>query len=250
MNRLSVINDIITSIQAQSYLEIGVHAGSVFFNVEVPMKYGVDPKFLFSISETLEDKPLFINGKLCFLDANLYELTSDQFFEIYAPDDLKDGIDVVFVDGLHTYEQSLKDVKNCLPYLNDGGVIIMHDCNPLSYATAYPAKKSMDEVLNLAKQGEIPGWNYNWNGDVWKALVHLRVEYDSLNIFTLDLDWGLGIITSGKGDKIENILLKDIQEADYSFLERNRETLLNLKPPKYLYEALENKNLRLLKPST
>ena len=35
-----------------------------------------------------------------------FALTSDQFFEKVAPEVLAGGVDVVFIDGLHTYQQA------------------------------------------------------------------------------------------------------------------------------------------------
>lgn len=227
MNRLAVIQKIIDTKRAKTYLEIGIHYGQVFFNVNVPMKFGVDPNFPFDVS-------IDESGRRIFEDGKLYQMTSDKFFSVFAPTDLKDGLDVVFIDGLHTYKQSLIDVKNSLKFMNPSGVIIMHDCNPLSAATAYPVEESIEEVLSLAKKWEIAGWNNCWNGDVWKALVHLRAEYDDLDIFTLDLDWGLGIITSGIAERHALIDVDKISKLDYSFLEMNRKDILNLKHPKYL----------------
>lgn len=238
MNRLSVIQKIINAINAEYYLEIGVASGEILINVDAKYKFGVDPEF--------KIPNLKVNGKQSFSDnknnlINLYEIESDLFFNNFVFNDLKKGIDVAFVDGLHTYTQSLKDIKNCLKYLNTNGFIIVHDCNPLNFSMGYPVKESIDEVINLGNSGDLAGWNGLWNGDVWKAIAHLRTEYDDLEIFTLDLDWGLGIITKGKGQKLTGVSIEDIEKADYYFLEKNREHLLNLKHPKYLDDYLKTK---------
>lgn len=42
--------------------------------------------------------------------------------------DLKDvKVDLIYIDGLHTYEQVKKDIENYLPLINDGGFICGHD---------------------------------------------------------------------------------------------------------------------------
>ena len=64
-------------------------------------------------------------------------MTSDEFF---AKASLPFRFDVVFIDGLHTYEQSRKDAENALGVIVEGGVIIMHDCNPPNAAAAQPAQ--------------------------------------------------------------------------------------------------------------
>lgn len=243
MNRLTVIQKIIDSIKAESYLEIGVQKGEILTNVNAKRKYGVDPEFKLNLGKPITTKTLFKDN--LYNNMILYQITSDRFFDEFAPRDLTKGLDIAFVDGLHNYDQSLKDVKNCLKYLNEGGFIVMHDCNPLNYAMAYPVKQSINEALELAHKGELPGWNGSWNGDVWKALVHLRLEYDDLNIFTLDLDWGLGIISKSKSLKIDDVTIEQLQQSDYYFLEKNRDKLLNLKHPKYLDQFLAEYNKTL-----
>lgn len=39
-------------------------------------------------------------------------------------------VDFVYIDGLHTYEQVKKDIKNYLPKIKKGGVIGGHDYHP------------------------------------------------------------------------------------------------------------------------
>lgn len=232
MNRLSVIQKIIDAIGTETYLEIGVRNANIIRRIKAQHKFGVDPEINFS-------KKMMIKKRLGLLDFKMIELESDVFFSQYANKLFNSlGIDLAFVDGLHEYKQAYRDVNNCLQYLNDGGLIIMHDCNPLNYAGAYPIKKSFNELDPLVKAGQIPGWNNCWNGDVWKALVRLRIEHNDLSIFTLDLDWGIGIITKGSGEQIRNLSVEELNSADYFLLEARRKELLNLKPPSYLADFL------------
>lgn len=39
-------------------------------------------------------------------------------------------VDFVYIDGMHTYEQVKKDIKNYLPIIKDGGFIGGHDYHP------------------------------------------------------------------------------------------------------------------------
>ena len=74
-------------------------------------------------------------------------------------DFLKNNIkkfDLIFLDGLHTYEQTIKDIDNSLKILNERGVILIHDCLP----------------KNL--EPNVPRMYGHWNGDAWKAIVHLE----------------------------------------------------------------------------
>jgi hypothetical protein len=233
MNRLTVLQAIIDKIAAQTYLEIGVQEGKIFFQIKAPRKIGVDPQFMFP-------KKAKLKHLLGLNKGETYELTSTDFFAQVAPELLSAGVDVALIDGLHTYEQALQDVENCLQYLNPHGVIIMHDCNPTSRANAWPVQASIDEVLDLAQRGEVPGWNGCWNGDVWKTIAHLRLANPDVNVFTLDLDWGLGVVAKGHATQpLTGFTTADLATADYSLLESNRTELLDLRPPSYFKTFLE-----------
>lgn len=233
MNRIAVIQSAINKLNAKVYLELGVSTGNTLFRIKAPKKLGVDPQFKFNRNRK-------IKRMLGLLDARLFEITSDKFFHSFAPKYLSNGLDVAFVDGLHTYKQALVDVENCLKYINKRGFIIMHDCNPPDFASAYPAKESFNDVRDMAKQGKIPGWNWNWNGDVWKAVAHLRISHPELNIFTLNTDWGLCVITRGTSTELKAVTLDELDEADYHFLENDRANILNLKPVSYFDTFINN----------
>tara|TARA_B100000989_G_scaffold158202_1_gene118094 strand:- start:574 stop:807 length:234 start_codon:yes stop_codon:yes gene_type:complete len=55
-----------------------------------------------------------------------------------------------------------------------------------------------------------------WNGDVWKAIVDLR-QSDELDIFTCEIDQGIGIIKKSKNTSILQINkpIKKLKFKDY-----------------------------------
>lgn len=233
MNRLTVIQRIAQAIGAKTYLEIGVNNGEVFFALDIPEKYAVDPHFNFSARANLHRLPgvrkgLYKNAEYFF------EETSDNFFEKHCDKLKKSGLDLAFVDGLHTYRQSYRDVINCLNYLNPNGVLVVHDTNPATPAIATPVINAIDEVLQKAQRGEIPGWTGNWSGDVWKTIVALQCERDDLNVVTLDIDWGVSVIMKTKNDN--RLSVTSIDGLGYKDLEANRAKWLNLKEPLFLNE--------------
>ena len=67
----------------------------------------------------------------------------------------------------------------------------------------YPVKESIDEVHKLVENNELKGWEGNWNGDTWKALVHMRIIHPDLEIFTIDTDFGVGSNKEGKRNPFE-----------------------------------------------
>ena len=48
-------------------------------------------------------------------------MTSDEFFEKYP----EEKFDVIFIDGLHHYDQCQKDTINALKKLNESGIILL-----------------------------------------------------------------------------------------------------------------------------
>jgi hypothetical protein len=234
MKIIDVIQQTISKKKARCYLEIGVKKGKVFLNVAARKKIAVDPEF------KIKPKKKFA---ACFQNASnlfntYYEMTSDDFFANRGQylSRLK-GIDIVFIDGLHTHEQTLKDVENCLTYLNKDGVIIMHDCNPATEIQASPAddrEQAADVRLHGKKQA--------WSGDVWKTIAHLRSKRKDLNVFVLDCDHGVGIVTHGQPDNLLAFSEQSIKDLSYSDLAKDREHILNLKPPDYLQKFLSQCN--------
>lgn len=227
MTRLEVLQKIIDTKKDCSYLEIGVYEGDTFLRIKAKKKVAVDPNFI--IPRSFKLKWCFRNFSNFF--AKYYETTSDSYFSRTE----KDYFDVVFIDGLHTYDQSLRDVMNSLEKLRPNGVIVMHDCNPLHYAAAYPAK-SLEHVVQL----NLPGWNGAWQGDVWKTICFLRSNRNDLQIFVMDCDDGLGIITRGQPGSCLDLNNADLSKMTYEDLEKNREMFLNLQSVSFLSEFLKS----------
>ena len=154
-SRIEIIKKIIIRENYKSYLEIGCDNDENFSQISIENKVGVDP-----------------------LRGGTLRMTSDQFFT-----NNKKNFDMIFLDGLHTYEQTIKDIDNSLKYLNEKGVIIIHDCLP---------KKIWNQI--------VPRIYGHWNGDVWKAIVHSRT-YEFADTYTCKADHGLGLIFKRKNKK-------------------------------------------------
>ena len=171
-SRFDIINKIIKKKKFESYLEIGCQSDVNFSKIIIKNKIGVDPQ-----------------------SGGTHRMTSDDFFK-----QNKSTFDLIFIDGLHVYEQVLKDIENSLKVLNDNGVILIHDC--------LPAK---------IWHQTIPQTHSSWNGDVWKSIVKSRTRID-LDTYTIEADQGLGLILKRKNkdllvDKIENF--KNLKFRDY-----------------------------------
>ena len=109
------------------------------------------------------------------VEGGTHKMTSDHFFSIN-----KDNFDIVFIDGLHEYSQVMKDIKNSLRFLNKEGIILLHDCLPRT-------------IWNQIT----PRLNSDWNGDVWKSIVHCRT-LENIDTYTFIADRGIGLIFQEK----------------------------------------------------
>lgn len=190
MKRYEIINHFIKKIDAKNYLEIGVRDGECFQKIICENKFGVDP------NPTSSD--------------TTHIMTSDDFFKTIDPS-IK--FDVVFIDGLHIDHQVDKDIENSLRFLNEGGVILLHDCNPPTESHALEVP-----VYTHPTNGE-------WNGTVYLSLIKLRLYRDDIALTTVDTDWGVGILTRGESKKI-NIFPNDALNWDY--FNKNRTEILDL----------------------
>jgi len=147
-SRQKIIQEIINDKKYKSYLEIGCFKNDLFNSIICEKKIGVDP-----------------------VSGGTIRKTSDDFFKT---NDKK--FDIIFIDGLHYYHQVKKDIKNSLNFLNDGGILLLHDCLP----------------NNIYEQA-VPRCQFIWNGDVWKAIVEFRTLMN-IDTYTCYADHGIGVI--------------------------------------------------------
>ena len=225
MDREKVILTLMKRKKLSHYLEIGVFNGHIFFRVKSPFKIAVDPDFQFD--NLRKAGKLFLNPYNIF--NKYFEKTSDDFFSEDAPGLFSDKkLEVALIDGMHEYAFALRDVENCLKYLSGDGVIVLHDCNPQVKADSV----SFEEWKARNFEG-------TWNGDVWRTLIHLRSLREDINVFTLDCDHGLGIVTFGKPENKINYSLEQIREFTFEDFDRNRSSWINLKPADYFYQYFQ-----------
>lgn len=185
---MQIINQLIQEHDYSSYLEIGVSQGVCFRQIKCEKKESVDP----ALGQYKHANPT-------------HKMTSDAFFNS-CDDETK--WDIIFIDGLHEANQVYRDIQNSLNHLNDNGVIVCHDMNPMT-----------EEAQNVPRTTKV------WNGDCWKAFVQLRTERNDLEMFVYDTDQGVGIIKKTK--KIIEPLILDC-ELTYENLKSHRDSWLNL----------------------
>ncbi len=219
LNRIKIVQAIIDKIDAKRYLEIGVHNGGCFLTIKARRKFGVDPHF--QIPKVHKRQAFRRDYRNLF---NQYiEKTSDEFFSVDKTIVHK-KFDVVFIDGLHTYGQTLRDVENSLEALNPGGAIVMHDCLP-PHEAASLAAPSLEEAHRINP----PGWNGEWCGDVWKTILYLRCFRKDVSACVFDCDKGIGVVVKRKNSSDFTLSKEKIDELTYSELLKNKETFIGLR---------------------
>ena len=150
-----LINDIAKIIDAHSYLEIGVETGLTFNQIKIFQKTAVDPRFLFDYQRDFRTNLSF------------HEITSDVFFKKLAENEIKNRkFDLIFIDGLHLFEQVLKDFINSVNHINTGGVIVIDDTVPIDEFSALPSQKDCYR-LRIESGRHNDG---SWQGDVYELI--------------------------------------------------------------------------------
>lgn len=223
MTRMQLIQHAVDTLPARTYLEIGVDEGQAFSAIRAPVKIGVDP---------IAAKPA-VAAALQRPGSSYFATTSDEFFARHASQVLATRADVVFIDGLHTYEQTSRDIDNALKYLTPGGVILVHDCLPASAPEATIAP-SHGEAWRING----PGWDGMWTGDTWKSIVAVRSGHTAAQALVLDCDHGVGVIYRSPAPAPLSLSLSEIDALDYAALRRNPQQLLGLARPARLRSIL------------
>lgn len=120
----------------------------------------------------------------------------------------KNTFDLIFIDGLHHSDQLYRDISNSLDILNKGGWIAIH--NTLPYT---------NQMQEVPYQGGL------WTGDCWKAVVSARQTIPNIDVFTIDIDYGLTIIRKSEND---TDLLEPILDMSYDSFLKNKIKWLNV----------------------
>ncbi|SDR69305.1 class I SAM-dependent methyltransferase [Christiangramia echinicola] len=233
MDRVQIIQKFININDYKTYLEIGTYKGVSLLPLKCRKKVAVDP----FIQIWRRKKLKWILKNPYNLNNSYFEMKSEDFFETKKEFLNKLSPEIVFVDGLHTYEASLNDTLNSLKFLKEGGVIILHDCYPPYKAAATPGVSSAD-----AKKRSVEGWTGLWCGDVWKTIVYLRRKYSGiLEVDVLNTDMGLGIVKVLDWQKLDlgldKKLYDEVDQLTYEQMEANASELIGLKSPETLEYA-------------
>lgn len=139
------------------FIEYGVRCGSNirYISQFVDKCYGVD----------LLEKPSILDNT----DINYYQCYTDEFSKDILPT-IK--FNFAFIDADHAFESAFKDFKAIYKYIDNGGIIILHDTYPMSEAYLAPCSCN----------------------DCYKTPIAIKNEFKNIEILTLPLNPGLTIV--------------------------------------------------------
>lgn len=143
-----------TELGLGTYLEVGVARGQTFLNVDVPNRTGVDPSFGFDLEAVTNPTTILVQER------------SDDYFRSLDPSQM---FDLVFLDGLHTFEQTYRDFCSVLAHAHRQTVILVDDTLPSDPWSALP---DLDRSIRLRRQAKVPG--SPWHGDVYKVVAAIH----------------------------------------------------------------------------
>lgn len=169
VSRSEVIQNLLALYDAPSYLEIGVNRGVTFHAIRARRKVAVDPKFLFDRTMNAADE--------------YHEVTSDEYFASFCKYD--DIFEVIYLDGLHTFEQTLRDLMNAIAHIATDGLIVIDDVLPNNYAASLP-----DPALAAQIRLHLGLRDPSWMGDVYKLVFFIRTFLPSWSYATISDNHG------------------------------------------------------------
>ena len=190
--------DLVWALRPRVLVELGTHYGESYFGFCQAVKESGAGTQCFSVDTWQGDEHAGFYGGEVYQDVESYNQqefasfstlirsTFDEACEQFVPE----SIDVLHIDGLHTYEAVKHDFETWFPNVRPGGVVLIHD---ISVRHA--------------------------NFEVWRWWEELSRRYPH---FEFHHCWGLGVILKPGGRQQPCDLLNLLFEADGATAERIR----------------------------
>lgn len=182
---LAFASDLIAATQPSIIVELGTHWGEAYFTFcQTVDELGLS-SLCYAVDHWQGDEHAGQYGEEVFDDVSQYnERYYRQFsyllrksFDDALSQFAVDSIDLLHIDGLHTYEAVSHDFNSWLPKVKQGGIILLHDICP----------KHQDF-------------------GVWRFWDEIKAEFP--DTFEFHHSWGLGVV--GKGRITRGSLLSEL----------------------------------------
>jgi len=172
---LAFASDLIVAAQPSLIVELGTHWGESYFTFcQTVEEHGLNC-LSYAVDHWLGDEHAGRYGEEVFDEVSQY---NDRYYKQFSyllrtsfDDALSqfaaDSIDLLHIDGLHTYEAVRHDFTSWLPKVKKGGIILIHDICP----------KHQDF-------------------GVWRLWDEIKAEFP--DTFEFHHSWGLGVVGKGR----------------------------------------------------
>ncbi len=155
---------------SSSYLEIGVARGRTFLNVDFAVKHGVDPHFRFDVRQF--EAP----------GTEFFEMTSDDFFVHFA--ERGRAYDLIFLDGLHSFEQTLRDLCSSLLHSHESTIWLVDDVIPSDVFSSMRDQQQAYKYRRMQRPHDARE-DKSWHGDVFKLVYAVHDFFPNLSYRTI-----------------------------------------------------------------
>ena len=207
ISRNGVVQGVLDLFDAPDYLEIGVNKGMTFNALKARTKVAVDPKFLFDFRAVAKEVP----------GTSIHETTSDDYFGRIAQRNTT--FDVVYLDGFHTCEQTVRDLINAISFLKPDGVIIVDDVFPCSYAASLH-ERAETRVIRHATGDPLGAWM----GDVYRLVFFIETFCQQFSYATVNNNHGQLILWREPRPAVPGRTLTEVGEKAYKHLFLEKES--------------------------
>lgn len=201
--RHDVVQAALDLFDGPAYLEIGVFEGDTFHAARAGTKVAVDPAFRFDVDAARADPS---NA-----GARYHPLTSDDYFA--SAESAAACFDVIFLDGLHHFDQTLRDLLNAIPRLKPGGVVIIDDVLPSSYGASL---RELEDAAKFRRMTEAPDAPKAWMGDVYRLVFFIRDYLPAYRYATTADNHGMLLLWRGqRPHDVPPLTVEAIARQDY-----------------------------------
>jgi len=156
------VKDFVMKEQCKTYLEIGTHYGHSFSNAlqsKYPSKFMAIDLFKRFADGAVMDIYKLASDNAEKYNSNNYDYkvmkgnSQTQATALKVKEYFPEGIDLLFIDGDHSYKGITNDFNLYFPLVNSGGYIIFDDYLPHKIGTyERPAPKAINDILKANKE--------------------------------------------------------------------------------------------------